>query len=375
MIQDNPDIRLLGGFIPQSANSHVFQVTPEQFIGGDTSRINQAINFASTNSVYNVVCNGTYYLDSAILMKSNVNLINNGKIIMNSGMKDNMIRAASTVVGTPISNFKIKGVGLFQGSSDTWGSDNPSGVNGEAWRSIAILLANASDFEIEGITIKNSHGWGINMEQSRYGSVKNIHFDNDGSKSNQDGVNVRHGSHHIVIENISGVTHDDIVAVTNLLFGNAINYLGQTIYESGKANFNSHDITIRNINRHISAGTIGGFTPPVKKGGITIMCHDGLKVYNVSIDGVTGDAQIYIQFNQITYWVTSPGTVNDVYNLNISNINDAPVYFGIPIKNSSLINIPKKDITGTYNSGVFPAGSLNVTRKYNDGDFEFFATV
>jgi hypothetical protein len=372
---DNPNIEFFGGYTPFSSNSHLFQITPEQFIGGDTSRINQAISFAATNSKYNVVCNGTYYLDSSILMESNVTFINNGKIVMNSEMKDNMLRASSKTIGTPISNFKIKGTGIFQGSSDSWGSDNPSNVNGEAWRGIGILLANASDFEIEGISIKNSHAWGINMEQSRYGSVRNIHFDNDGSKANQDGVNVRHGSHHILIENISGVTHDDTVAITNLVFGNQINYLGQTIYESGKSNFNIHDIIIRNINRHYSVGVLGGFTPPVKKGGITVMCHDGLKVYNVTIDGVTGDSQIYIQFNQVTYWVTSQGTVDDIYNLNIMNVNDSPVYFGIPIKNSSLINIPRKDITNTYGSGVFPVGSLNVTRKYHDGNFEFFATV
>jgi len=371
----NPNLQLIGGFAPEDVNSHIFSVTPEQFIGTDTSKINQAISFINTKGYGSVVCNGSYLLDTAIIIKKNVTLVNNGLIKMKVGMKDNIIRSEPATVGVPISNIQILGNGTFQGHSDGWGSDTPSGVGTEAWRGIAILLANCTNFKLNGFKLKNTPAWGICLEQSRFGSIKDIDFENDGSTANQDGVNVRHGSHHVVVDNISGVTNDDMIALTNLLFGNNINLLGQTIYETGKSNFDVHDVIVRNINRYVSSGVIGAFTPPVKKGGITILCHDGLKIYNVTVDGVHGDAQIYIQFTQIQYWVNAQATVNDVYNIRICNTNDAPIYFGRPIKNSSLINIARKDITATYDSGLFPVGSLNVTRKYNDGNFEFFATV
>jgi hypothetical protein len=372
----NPDICLVGGYMPFSSNSHLFQITPEQFIGNDTSRINQAIDFASDNLLYNVVCNGVYYLDSAILIKSNVNLINNGQIIMKSGMKDNIVRSSVTTVGNPLINVKIKGVGIFKGSSDTWGSDSPSGVGGESWRSIAVLLANVIDFEIEGITIKNSHGWGICLEQSRFGSVKNVHFDNDGTKGNQDGVNVRRGSHHVVVENISGTTYDDIVAVTNLIIRNDLNYLGTTIYETGKLNFNMHDIMIRNINRITPPKVIfPSVVPTHYSGGILLLCEDGLKIHDVSIDGVTGYGQICLGFTFYDYSQTVDATVDDMFNISVSNTGNAPVYTLRPIKNASLINIPNFDINGAYQSANFKVGSLNVTRKYHNANFEFFATV
>jgi polygalacturonase len=366
----NPDIQNIGIPEQSSVNSHIFTLTPEMFLGTATSRINQAIDAANAMTYGGtVVCNGTYFLDTAILMKSNVILINNGLIKMNTGMRDNMVRAASLVVGTPITNFKIIGRGIFQGSSDTWGGDSVG------WIGIGILLANCTNFQLDGFTVKNPHMWSINLEQCRYGSVKNIFFDCDGSKTNQDGLNIRHGSHHILVDSLLGVTQDDTLAITNFLFGNAVNYLGQTIYETGKSNFDMFSIVVKNMNRSKSAGVIGSYIPAVQKGGITIICNDGLKIYNVSIDGVNGNAQIYIQFSQIQYWVNTQATVDDVYNISIYNTGDAPVYLGRAIKNSSFINIPNKDSTGVYDSCVFQTGSLNVTRKYHSANFEFFATV
>lgn len=373
---DNPDIQFIGAYTPFSANSYLFQIAPEQFTGGDSSRINQAIDYASANGVFNVVCNGIYYLDSAIIIKSNVNLIVNGRIIMNSGMRDNMLRSAPTTVGNPIKNIKIKGVGTFEGSADTWGSDTPSGVGSESWRSIGLLLANVIDFEIEGITMKNTHGWGMCMEQSRFGSIKNIHFDNDGTKQNQDGVNIRRGSHNIVIDNVSGVTWDDMVAITNLVIRNDINYLGTTIYESGKSNFDMFDIVVRNINRLSPPKKIFPTPPPTHySGGILLLCEDGLKIYNVTIDGVTGYSQMHLGYTAYGYWVTTQATVNDMYNITVSNTLNMPIYINRPIKNCSFINVAKRDINNAYDSCLFKTGSLNVLRKYHDGNFEFFATV
>jgi hypothetical protein len=372
----NPNI-IINSFTPNGKNNLIFDITPESFSGvTDIDRINLAVTFASANPNCRVVCNGSYLIDSAIIIKSNVTLVNNGLIKMNSGMKDNMIRSDVTTVGNPLKNIKIKGTGIFQGSSDTWGGDAPSGVGAESWRSIGILLANCIDFEIEGITMKNTHSWGMCMEQSRFGSIKNIHFDDDGTKTNQDGINIRRGSHHIVIENISGATYDDIIAITNLLVRNDTNYLSTTIYETGKSNFDMYDIIIRNINRVTPPKyTFPSITPPHYSGGILLLCEDGLKISNVTIDGVIGYSQIHLGYTLTAYWQATQATVNDMFNITISNTGDAPIYTNRPIKNCSLINVASKDITNTYNSVAFQTGSLNVTRKYFNANFEFFATV
>jgi hypothetical protein len=165
-------------------------LTPEQFTEDDTRKINDALLLASISGKVNqVVCEGSYLLTSAILTPSNTTLVNNGLIKMASGMKDNMVRGASRVA--TLSNIKIKGVGTFEGSADTWGSGTPTDVGNQYWRAIGILLANVTELEIEDIRIKNSHMWGICLEQSRHGNIRNITFSQEGSKANQDGVNIR----------------------------------------------------------------------------------------------------------------------------------------------------------------------------------------
>ena len=371
----NPNLQLIGGFTKEDANSHIFNVTPEQFIGNDTSKINQAIDFINSKGYGNVVCNGSYLLDSAIIMKSNVTLINNGLIKLTAAARDNIIRAA-IASSTPISNIKIEGNGIFQGGDSTWGGDTPTDVNGQSWRAIGILLANVTNFEINNITLKNTAMWGICLEQSRYGKINNVTILQDNSKLNQDGINVRRGSHNIMVNDLYALTFDDTFAITNLTIRNDVNFLSATIYETGKANFDIYQITVKNINRpEVPSGSIPPYIPPVNYGGVLLLCEDGLKIYNVFIDGILGSAQINLGFTNIDYSVTTDATVNDMYNICISNVATAPLYINRPIKNSSFVNISTMDITNTYNSVAFKVGSLNVMRKYHSGNFEFFASV
>ena len=107
----------------------------------------------------------------------------------------------------------------------SYGTD--AGKEGESqygdWRGIGILFANTEHFSIENIQIIDSHGWGISLEACSFGKVRGIHFDAhmckmiDGiccNMENQDGIDVRNGCHDILISDITGVTGDDVVALT-----------------------------------------------------------------------------------------------------------------------------------------------------------------
>ena len=91
------------------------------------------------------------------------------------------------------------------------------------WRGVGILLANVEEFEIENITLKDTHGWGISLEGCSFGRVCRIHFDDkmykeiDGivhNMENQDGIDLRNGCHDILVSDITGRTGDDVVALT-----------------------------------------------------------------------------------------------------------------------------------------------------------------
>ena len=220
-----------------------------------------------------------WMLDRAVLLPSNtVIIIENCKIKLSDLCRDNFLRSANCGLGIkenePICNVHIKG----EGNAVLEGADHPratgdggkklrnpcpftvedickyadwvpderrvpekitfgdkhdysygtdAGKEGESqkgdWRGIGILFACVDNFSISGITVRESHGWGISLEACSNGRIERINFDARMNKmidgmlqnmENQDGIDVRNGCHDITISDITGETGDDVVALT-----------------------------------------------------------------------------------------------------------------------------------------------------------------
>ena len=131
------------------------------------------------------------------------------------------------------------------------------------WRGIGVLLANAEHFSISNLHIVKSHGWGISLEACSFGQVEKISFDANMSKEidgmlnnmeNQDGIDIRNGCHHIVISDITGVTGDDVVALTAIVPdtyeykpGGSMRTTHVMHNDYTRRDRNIHDIIIRNV--------------------------------------------------------------------------------------------------------------------------------
>jgi len=94
------------------------------------------------------------------------------------------------------------------------------------WRGIGILFACVEHFSIRGITVRESHGWAISLEACANGYLEKIHFDARMNKvidgmlhnmENQDGIDLRNGCHDITIQDITGETGDDVIALTAIV--------------------------------------------------------------------------------------------------------------------------------------------------------------
>ncbi|MBQ7302242.1 MAG: hypothetical protein IJW89_01510 [Clostridia bacterium] len=147
--------------------------------------------------------------------------------------------------------------------SHSYGTD--AGKEGESpcgdWRNIGILLANVSHFSIENLHIAFAHGWGISLEACSFGRVANIRFEAhmsrviDGLKQNienQDGVDLRNGCHHIVVEDITGNTGDDMVALTAIashgtLKGGELGSTHVMHIDWSRREAGIHDVVIRRV--------------------------------------------------------------------------------------------------------------------------------
>ena len=220
-----------------------------------------------------------WLLDEAILLPSDVTVIlRNCTLKLSDKCRDNFFRSANCGLGIeenePLSNIHIKGEGraVLEGAdhprasgdgskvikrpcpyevadickyadwvpeerktpeqithsdrhSCSYGTDagNENESQKGDWRGIGILFAMVDHFSISGITIRESHGWGISLEACSEGYIERICFDARMSKmidgmlqnmENQDGIDLRNGCHDISISDISGETGDDVVALT-----------------------------------------------------------------------------------------------------------------------------------------------------------------
>ena len=230
---------------------------PNNFTGSDIERINAAVQ--ATRNTGDVVeisarkpdqyADRNYWLiDSAILLPENTTLILlNCTIKLSDQCRDNFIRSQNCGIGItdvrPLDNIHILGIG----NACLIGADHPraSGDSGKKltertfgtdsmktdqspygdWRNIGILLAYVSHFSIHNIKIIDSHCWAISLEYCTYGDIQHIAFKStgwkliDGKKErilNQDGLDLRRGCKNITIDNITGFTGDDLIALTAL---------------------------------------------------------------------------------------------------------------------------------------------------------------
>lgn len=105
------------------------------------------------------------------------------------------------------------------------------------WKNNLVLFTNVEGFKIDGLFCRNQRWWALNFVYCSNGYLGNIDFcandtgiDPEGNiyhglirskyadvlVKNADGIDIRQGCHNIIIENITGFTEDDTVALTGL---------------------------------------------------------------------------------------------------------------------------------------------------------------
>lgn len=137
----------------------------------------------------------------------------------------------------------------------------------EILNNLMIHFQNVERVTVENIRIINHRFWGIAFHYCSNGRVSNIDFECDKNFINLDGINLRVGCHDFLIENISGRTGDDMIALTNL--------------DDDISRGINMDSDIRNVFiRNIRAKLIGNHAL------VRLLCDKGMKIHNIQIDGV-----------------------------------------------------------------------------------------
>ncbi len=297
-------------------------VTPNEFEGTDVERINRAIEVAAERGSRVIIPRlnvsagqrrDVWLLDSAILLRSHTTLeLDNCRIKLSDRCRDNLIRSANCGMGITdiglMQNIHIRGIGhaVLEGADHpratgdsaktigvkTFGTD--AGVTGESqtgdWRNIGILLAFVEDFSIQNVAVKDSHCWAISLERCAHGTLRDLDFASsqvrriDGVRQtilNQDGIDLRLGCHDILVENVSGYTGDDMVALTAIPRADSIpGRTGATMVSGCQDRGQGLDDI-----RHIILRNIKGYC----RGGhhiVRLLNTSGIRLYDVLLDGL-----------------------------------------------------------------------------------------
>lgn len=330
----------------------------KSFCSGGHDYICGLIDEAIENGSRTATVRGNWEIDTAIRLPSNFTLIlDNCHLRMASGCYSNMFvnehhdtDIGRTVEGTD-RNISIigKGEAILDGGEYNGLSEKTQLVNGmpPVWKNNLVLFTNVCGFKVFGISCRNQRWWALNFVYCREGYLGKIDFcasdaatDENGNVyhglkrskysdvlvKNADGIDLRQGCHDIVIENITGFTEDDTIALTGLN-GNIEKHFSVEGLPSDICN-----VKIKNI------ATASYCT------NVRLLNQGDVKLHDIEIDGVYDMAKKSAHLDRGRYVVR----VGDNYLYGERHSTPEETY-----------NITVKNITATANDAIYLAGAMS----------------
>ena len=313
------------------------------FSPNGTEYVTGLIEEAVKNESRTATVRGSWIIDTAVRIPSNFTLIlDNCHLRMADGCFSNLFvnehhdtEAGRTPAGTD-RNISIIGRGeaVLDGGEYNGLSEKTQLQNGlpPIWKNNLVLFTNVDGFKISGISCRNQRWWALNFIYCSNGHIADIDFcsndttiDANGNVShgfkrgryseilvkNSDGIDLRQGCHDIVIENISGFTEDDTVALTGLN-----GKLEKTFSVSGLPS-DICNVTIRNV-RSAAFCTI-----------VRLLNQGGIKLHDIVIDGVYDTSaedthldkgQYAVRVGDTHLYGERHATKDETYNVKIKNV-------------------------------------------------------
>jgi hypothetical protein len=196
-----------------------------------------------------------------------------------------------------------------------------------------LLFSNVEGFEICNIKFVNQRYWAMNFIFCRNGVISNIDFlsdytriDKDGNRvvgldraerlspyvKNADGIDLRVGCHDNIIENVTGFTEDDTVALTALPNENSMRFAVK------KEPMDIYNVSIKNIQTSAFCSNV------------RLLNQGSSKIYNILIDGVqdaSGDGKYYVgrgsagvRIGDLLLYGERHSTKDETFNISINNV-------------------------------------------------------
>jgi len=355
-------------------------ITPNDFKkGSDSDRIEQAIAAALKTGVNSIEIprvnrnrdEAEWLIERAIVLPSDFTLVLNDCLVrLSPGTQDNIITNAGARTNPLSSNKNIRIIG--KGNTVLSGGleahfDPPGDKSG--YRTIGILLYATEHFTIEGFKMEETQAWAISVENGcAYGRIANIEFSNTNKYPNQDGVDIRKGCHDITIEHITGITGDDMIALTGLRRDEDWREnVGKGMQIGGRGKRENDDIY--NITINDVRGTVAGGHHIIR-----LLNQDGIKLYNIFINNVMDTSKegekrnaAAVKIGDVRYWSIRKNELGETSRVFINNVlsrSKSIIKIHGTLKDSSLKNIVGYDgNTHLIEYGEAPIKNVSIEAK------------
>jgi hypothetical protein len=310
-----------------------------------SSKIAQAVADKSRTATVS----GNFEIAEAIRLPSNFTLIlEDAHLRMADGVYSNMFvnenhetELGKTIAGTDRNiNIIGRGKSILDGGKYNGLSEKNHSRDGlpHIRKNNLLFFTNVDGFKISGISCRNQRWWALNFVYCSNGYIGNIDFcasdigiDQDGNEyhglirskydevlvKNADGIDLRQGCHDILIENITGFTEDDSVALTGLNGS-----LERTFAVEGLPS-DICNVEIRNIRT-------AAFCTNVR-----LLNQGDIKLHDIVIDGVYDmgresahmDSGIFaVRIGDTRLYGPRHSTEDETYNITVKNVRGEGYY-------------------------------------------------
>lgn len=334
------------------------------FEGSDAQRIQAAVRRAHESGCNQVVIprmnqagRAEWIIDQAIELPSDMTVVlDNCHLRMADGVISQMFRneLAYAPEGCELAgeqhNISIVGRGqaIIDGGAENELNEFTSGKNGlpHVSSNLLIYMHNVEGIVIENLTVRDQRWWAIMFMFCRNARLSRLHFEithrssygnQYGKWRNQDGIDLRVGCSNFLIEDISGETGDDTIALTALCGPSS--FERQALVAGRDTDI--HDCVIRNVRAFPNMCAI-----------IRLLCQQGNKIYNIAMDNIVdasrprldSKTQEVLRIGEDGYYSCPEdrGHPGDISNISVSNVYSralSAVHLEMAVKNFHASNI------------------------------------
>ena len=282
-----------------------------------------------------VLCNSCLRLDDGVYC----NIFKNS-----NGRKE----IAKTALGRQY-DIRITGIGnsVLDGGNHNGLTEKTQILNGlpHIIENTSIHFHNVERLTIENLRIINQRHWGMTFHFCSEGRISNIDFMAHNNAPNQDGIDLRTGCNRFIIENITGCTGDDTIALT------CLDGKFEKLMMVENADVDLHSVIIRNISTYVTGN----------HAIVRLLNHGGKKLYNILVENILDRSAVNVYRpcaavrigEQHYYSESGPAKLGDTYGITVRNVITHArfgVFISCTLQDAYINNI---QLFGDAGTGVF----------------------